>query len=142
MSHRNSLRGYLRYTPIVLLLLALMVSATVVVPQGLAQSHEPPAGKLLIFVWGGPPDIESQQAAFDRYMELYPQVEIEMIHTQPECGADYAACKTFIAGGAMADVFVPGSWNYNAMALDGVLEDLGPYIERDGLNLVLQPQLR
>ena len=81
-------------------------------------------------MWGGPPDIDTYEAAIARYMGLYPDVEIELIDAAGR-GASYAACKTLIAGGTMADVFVPGSWNYNAMANDGVLEDLGPLIEAD-----------
>ena len=81
-------------------------------------------------MWGGPPDIDTYEAAIANYREAFPDVEIELVDAAG-CGASYAACKTLIAGGTMADVFVPGSWNYNAMANDGVLEDLTPLIESD-----------
>ena len=89
-----------------------------------------PSGQLTVFMWGGPPDIDTYEAAIANYREAFPDVEIELVDAAG-CGASYAACKTLIAGGTMADVFVPGSWNYNAMANDGVLEDLTPLIESD-----------
>jgi multiple sugar transport system substrate-binding protein len=108
-------------------LVILLTSLVLVVP---AAAQDGPSGQLTVFMWGGPPDIDTYEAAIARYMGLYPDVEIELIDAAG-CGASYAACKTLIAGGTMADVFVPGSWNYNAMANDGVLEDLGPLIDAD-----------
>ena len=74
-----------------------------------AAAQDGPSGQLTVF------NIDTY-AAIDRYMGLYPDVEIELIdiRLQDGCGRDYG------------DV----SWNYNAMANDGVLEDLGPLIAR------------
>ncbi len=107
----------------ILLLTSLGLVSTVAQDAG-------PSGQLTVFMWGGPPDIDTYEAAIANYREAFPDVEIELVDAAG-CGASYAACKTLIAGGTMADVFVPGSWNYNAMANDGVLEDLTPLIESD-----------
>ena len=112
---------------ITLLVAILLLSMALVAPTA---AQDGPSGQLTVFMWGGPPDIDTYEAAIARYMDEFPNVEIELIDAAG-CGASYAACKTLIAGGTMADVFVPGSWNYNAMANDGVLLDLGPLIDAD-----------
>ena len=119
--------------------LAVFLSILLLTSLGLASTvaqDAAPSGQLTVFMWGGPPDIDTYEAAIANYREAFPDVEIELIDAGG-CGANYAACKTLIAGGTMADVFVPGSWNYNAMANDGVLEDLTPLIEADP-NLALE----
>ena len=112
---------------ITFLVAILLLSMALIAPTA---AQDGPSGQLTVFMWGGPPDIDTYEAAIARYMDEFPGVEIELLDAAG-CGASYAACKTQIAGGTMADVFVPGSWNYNAMANDGVLEDLGPYIDAD-----------
>lgn len=91
------------------------------------------SGKLSVSVWGNKQDVASQQAAMNKFQQLHPGVKINL--TQGDCGVDFAACKTLIAGGTMPDVIVPGIWNYNAMVDANVLEGLDAYIERDKLNL-------
>lgn len=96
-----------------------------------AAQADPPEGSLKAIVWGNAQDIDSQTTAVNKYMELYPQVKVEI--TQGDCGVSFPACKTLIAGGTMPDVFVPGIWGYNGMVNQSVLEDLEPYIQRDAL---------
>lgn len=98
--------------------------------QALAQTA-PPEGSLTVIGWGNQQDIETQTNAINKYMELFPQVKVEF--SQGDCGVDFAACRTLIAGGTMPDVFVPGIWNYNTMINSGVLEPIASYIEADGL---------
>ena len=98
----------------------------------LAQS-DPPEGSLSISFWGNSQDVDSQTNAVNKYMELFPQVKVEV--AQGDCGVSFPACKTLIAGGTMPDVFVPGIWAYNGMVNQGVLEGIEPYIQRDGLNV-------
>lgn len=98
-----------------------------------AAQADPPEGSLKVIVWGNAQDIDSQTTAVNKYMELFPQVKVEI--SQGDCGASFPDCKTLIAGGTMADVFVPGIWNYNAMVNQSVLEDIEPYIQRDALDL-------
>ncbi len=98
-----------------------------------AAQANPPEGSLKVIVWGNAQDIDSQTTAVNKYMELFPQVKVEI--SQGDCGASFPDCKTLIAGGTMADVFVPGIWNYNAMVNQSVLEDIEPYIQRDALDL-------
>ena len=64
-----------------------------------AQPTAPQTGELIVMIWGGAPDIESQRAAFDRYLSLFPDVTINVIES--DCGPAYAACKTLIAGGSI-----------------------------------------
>ncbi len=100
--------------------------------HALAQS-DPPAGELNVIVWGAAEDVDSQTNAAKKYMELFPQVKINM--NPGDCGVNFPACKTLIAGGTMPDVFVPGIWNYNAMVNANVLEPLESYMQSDGLNV-------
>ena len=100
--------------------------------HALAQS-DPGEGELNVIVWGVAPDIDSQTNAVNRYMELFPQVKVTI--TPGDCGVNFPACKTLIAGGTMPDVFVPGIWNYNTMINSDVLEEIEPYIEADGLDI-------
>lgn len=91
-------------------------------------------GKLTVTFWGNENDVNSQKAAMTKFMELHPKVEIEVLEGSG-CGADYAACKTMIAGGTMVDVFVPGIWNYNAMVNDGVLTPIEDLMQRDNVKV-------
>ena len=80
-----------------------------------------------VMLWGNDADISSIKDAAAGFIEANP--EIEIVFETGDCAVDYAACKTLIAGGNMADVFVTGSWNYYEAAADGVLADLTPYLE-------------
>lgn len=80
-----------------------------------------------VMLWGNDADISSIQEAATGFIEANPDIEITW--ETGDCAVDYAACKTLIAGGNMADVFVTGSWNYFEAANDGVLADLTPYFE-------------
>jgi multiple sugar transport system substrate-binding protein len=92
-----------------------------------------PAGKLSVTIWGSKQDVDEVRAVIQGYQDSFPDVALDI--QESGCGADYAACKTLIAGGGMADVFVPGDWLVPAMLQDGVLLVLDPYIERDALDL-------
>ena len=99
-----------------------------------ATAQDSPSGKIIVHVWGGPPDIESLEAAIADFAALNPNIEVEVQAPIPACGVDFAQCKINLAGGAMPDVFVPGIWTYNAMVdTDALLEDLTPLMERDGV---------
>lgn len=100
--------------------------------HAIAQSN-PPEGELNVIVWGAGADIDSQVNAANKYMELFPQVKINI--NPGDCGVNFPACKTLIAGDTMPDVFVPGIWNYNAMIDSDVLEDLEPYIQADRVEI-------
>lgn len=100
--------------------------------HSLAQTDSP-KGSLNVIVWGNAQDVDSQTTAVNKYMELFPRVKVAI--TQGDCGVSFPACKTLIAGGTMPDVFVPGIWDYNAMVNQDVVEDIEPYVQRDGLSL-------
>jgi multiple sugar transport system substrate-binding protein len=100
--------------------------------HALAQK-DPGEGSLDVIVWGNAQDVDSQTNAVNLYVEQFPQVKVTV--TAGDCGVNFPACKTLIAGGTMADIIVPGIWNYNAMVDAGVLEGIESYIEADGLSL-------
>ncbi len=112
--------------------LALAGAGTLSRWKALAQTP-PPSGHITAIGWGNQQDIASQTAAVNKYMELFPQVKVDF--SQADCGADFSACKTLIAGGNMPDVFVPGIWNYNTAANADVLEGVESYVQADGLNV-------
>ncbi|MEU4396771.1 sugar ABC transporter substrate-binding protein [Kribbella sp. NPDC023855] len=87
---------------------------------------------LTISVWGVNEDIDSIKAAAKGFEQANPSIKLKFNKT--DCGADYAACKTLIAGKNMSDVLVTGSWNLNEMANDGVLADLTDKMSADGVN--------
>lgn len=94
-----------------------------------------PSGKVTVQIWGGPPDIESLKAAFANFNKVYPNITIEVQVPNEACGVSFAACKTLHATGSMPDVFVPGIWTYNALVDTGLLENLTPLMQRDGVSL-------
>jgi len=88
--------------------------------------------KLDISVWGVNEDIDSIKAAAAGFQKANPAATLNF--RVGDCGADYAACKTMIAGKNMSDVVVTGSWNYNQMVNDGVLLDITDRLTADGIS--------
>lgn len=86
--------------------------------------------ELRVGVWGVNSDIDSIKAAAEPFLESHPDITIRFEPT--DCGPDYAACKTLLAGQNMPDVIVPGSWNYFDMVRDDILADLSPALEAAG----------
>ncbi len=80
------------------------------------------AATVRVMLWGNDADISSIKAAAEGFSSAHPEVTVEW--ETGDCGVDYAACKTLVAGGNVPDVFVMGSWNYFEAALDGVTTDL------------------
>lgn len=83
-----------------------------------------------VMLWGNDADISSIKDAAAGFSTARPEITIEW--ESGDCGVDYAACKTLVAGGNTPDVFVMGSWNYFEAARDGVTADLTPYLEESG----------
>jgi multiple sugar transport system substrate-binding protein len=93
------------------------------------------SGKIRAIFWGNDNDVNSQKAGVKKFIELHPKVTVEVLEGNG-CGADYAACKTMIAGGTMVDLFSSGIWDYNAMINDGgVVELLDPFMTRDNVKV-------
>ncbi len=86
---------------------------------------------LRISVWGVTEDIASIKATAAGFQKANPNLKLDF--RVGDCGADYAACKTLIAGKNMSDVLVTGTWNFNQMVNDGVLADLSPHMQADGV---------
>ena len=116
---------------IVLIIVSLLVIGLPV--SWVVEASETPSGRITVSIWGNQTDLQSQRTALETYQREYPDVEITII--EGDAGVSYPTTKILIAGGTMADVFVPGIWNYNGMIRDGILVDLEPYIERDQLAL-------
>lgn len=83
-----------------------------------------------VMLWGNDADISSIKDAAAGFATAHPEITIEW--ESGDCGVDYAACKTLVAGGNVPDVFVMGSWNYFEAARDGVTADITPYLEQSG----------
>ena len=98
-----------------------------------ARAQDAPSGKLSVGLWGSKQDVDSVRAIISAYEQAFPDVTLDV--QENPCGADYAACKTVIAGGSMFDVVIPGSWTIQAMIADGVLAELDPYVAEAELNL-------
>lgn len=122
-------RFFIRWTPIMLITMLACLSFGFLPTVDAAKS----SGNLTVTLWGNQEDLRSQRTAIERYQKEFPNVKLTI--QQGDAGVSYAAAKVLIAGGTMADVFVPGIWNYNEMIRDGVLMDLEPYIKRDQFNL-------
>jgi multiple sugar transport system substrate-binding protein len=90
------------------------------------------SGSLTISIWGVNEDIASIKAAAAGFQKANPGAKLTF--RVGDCGADYTACKTLIAGKNMSDVLVTGTWNYNQMVNDGVLLDLNDRLAKDGIS--------
>lgn len=99
------------------------------------QSSAPggPSGPLSVMAWGSDEDKSSLKAIVDAYSAEFPEVKIDF--QSGDCAVDLAACKQLIAGGTMPDVVIPHN---SGIALEsdlGILANLDPFIERDGLDM-------
>lgn len=110
--------------------LALVISGCTNSPATPEESASPDGGEpatVRVMLWGNDADISSIKDAAAGFTTAHPEITIEW--ETGDCGVDYAACKTLVAGGNAPDVFVMGSWNYAEAARDGVTADLTPYLE-------------
>lgn len=110
---------------------ATLCAAGLLLTTGCGESGDSSSDEttLRVLVWGNNADITSIEEAAAGFSEAHSEIDVQF--ETGDCGVDYAACKTLIAGGTMADVFVTGSWNYFEAVNDGVLADLTPYLEAD-----------
>lgn len=115
----------------------LLTAAALLAAAGCTGPDEPTddtssAVTIRVGVWGVNSDIASIKEAAKGFQQANPNITLKF--ETGDCGPDYAACKTLIAGRNMPDVVVPGSWNYFDMVRDGVLADMGPAIEGAGVD--------
>src|SRR5690349_18197106 len=89
--------------------------------------------EIRVMLWGNDADISSIEDAAAGFIDANPDIKVTF--ETGDCGVDYAACKTLVAGRNMPDVFVMGSWNYFQAASDGILQDLDGYFEENDLDL-------
>jgi multiple sugar transport system substrate-binding protein len=114
----------------------LAAAFAVLVPAAAACTNTSSGGgkksnTLTVAVWGVNEDIASIKEAAKGFQTQNPDITLKF--TTTDCGADYAVCKTLIAGKNMSDVLVTGSWNFNQMVNDGVLADLTDRMAADGV---------
>lgn len=111
---------------------AAAVAALAFMVSGCTSTAETPSDTIRVAIWGVNSDIDSIKAAAQPFIEANPDVTVKF--ETGDCGPDYAACKTLIAGKNMPDVIVAGSWNFFDMVRDGVLSDLSPYLAEQGVD--------
>lgn len=112
--------------------LSLLVSACTGAPAP-SVSGGPSAAQpatVRVMLWGNDADVTSIKDAAAGFTTAHPEITIEW--ETGDCGVDYAACKTLVAGGNLPDVFVMGSWNYFEAARDGVTADITDLLARSG----------
>lgn len=118
----------------------MAITAAAVVVTGIALAGCSSSGggsgdtkELRVMLWGNDADITSIQDAAAGFIKANPDIKVKF--ETGDCGVDYAACKTLVAGRNMPDVFVMGSWNYFQAASDGILQDLDDYFTKNDLDL-------
>ena len=114
-------------------LIGIVAAAALLLAAGCTATVGDSSKNLRVMLWGNSTDIASIKAPAAAFEKAHPDIKITW--ETGDCGVDYAACKTLIAGKNMPDVVVPGSWNYFDMVNDGVIADLGPFVKKSGLNL-------
>lgn len=102
-----------------------------VLASGCSSTADTPSDTIRVGIWGVNSDIDSIEAAAQGFIDANPDITVKF--ETGDCGPDYAACKTLIAGRNMPDVIVAGSWNYFDMVKDGVLTELTPSLEAEGI---------
>lgn len=84
--------------------------------------------------WGVPEEVEVQEQLKAAFEEQNPDITVELDHVS-DAGAFASNMLTQIAGGNAPDVFYLGEATVASFAHRGVLADLMPYVERDGIDL-------
>jgi multiple sugar transport system substrate-binding protein len=85
-------------------------------------------------LWGDPNEVASHQRVADAFMAEHPEITIE-IWNQP-WGDYFTAIQALWASGDSAAIpDIAFLWPTPRYAAEGVLEDLGPYVEASGYNL-------
>ncbi|MCY3659949.1 MAG: extracellular solute-binding protein, partial [Caldilineaceae bacterium] len=85
-------------------------------------------------MWGSPAELATHQSVADAYMDENPDVTIEIL-SEP-WGDYFTKMQALWAGGdgsVIPDILF--LWPTPSYAAEGVLENLQPYIDRDGYNL-------
>ena len=114
-----------------------LATAVVLLASGCTGASSPSSsagasGTLRVGIWGVNSDIASIKAAAKGFQKANPNVTLKF--EKGDCGPDYAACKTLIAGKNMPDVIVAGSWDYYDMVRDHVLTDIAPYLKKNNVS--------
>jgi len=111
------------------MIMAVMLTA-LLVTSALVSAADPVTVQL--GVWGAQVDIDNITEQVRRFEELHPDIKVDVTVISGDTIAGYM---TRIAGGVAPDVFYPGNWFLGEFAEQDVFLDLGPYIERDGIDM-------
>jgi multiple sugar transport system substrate-binding protein len=129
MSTRRSLGRWVRVLPTCLLILGAACNRRA--PAGAAPGGRS-AARVSFMVFGDPAELRAYQRLVDRFESDQSEVDVELIHVPGQ--SDYRRrLGTDFAAGAPADVFLINYRRYAAFAQRGVLEPLGPYLQRSSV---------
>lgn len=108
-----------------------LILALMLVLAGVAAFAEEPVTLTFAF-WGNTDEIEVREHLAEMYMETHPNVKIECTYTD---GANYPTkLQTWFASDETPDIFGIANDILRPYMDIGVIADLKPYVEADGLN--------
>src|SRR5687768_12031419 len=98
-------------------------------PAGPAPPAGSPAVKVSFLVFGDPPELRAYQRMVDRFESDRSDVDVEVMHV-PSQSEYRKRMETDFAAGTPADVVLINYRRYTELAARGVLQPLGPYLEK------------
>ena len=113
-----------------LVCLAALVLIAGLMPAAMAESAEPTT--IRVVWWGGQSRHDLTVKAINRFMEENPGIKVE--YEFSDFASYYSKLAPQIAGGLMPDVITIGYTMIVQYATNGILEDLGPYVESGALD--------
>ena len=97
------------------------------------EAENPVSGEITFSFWGVPEEVDIQEKLADAFMKANPNIKVTLDHVSG--AGDYnQTILTRIAGGTAPDVFYLGEVMSPIYAERGVVEDLLPYAQRDGID--------
>lgn len=91
-------------------------------------------GEITFSFWGLPEEVEIQETITAEFNKVYPNIKVNLDHVSG-AGDFNTAILTRISGGNAPDVFYLGEVSVEIFRDKGVLCDMLPFAERDGLDL-------
>lgn len=79
--------------------------------------------------------IKSQQAIVDAFNKANPDLHVKLVPIPGADGADITSLLTAVRGGTGPDVYYIDRFTVNQQASIGLLQDLTPYIQKEGIDL-------
>lgn len=117
----------LRFVLSIIMILGVLTS--VAMPSVYAQEKV----TLRVAVYAEPARTAAHNLLLEEFAKKYPHIEIAL--ESADFNTYYTKLNTNIAARRVPDVFMMSGAYFYRMAMQGVLQDLGPFIERDNLNM-------